>query len=238
MFKKISLTVVLALLLSAFAFVAQAQEALEAGVTVNGEITDDTPAVEYTYEGKEGQVIVVELFPVDITADYDQPKIIVNNSEGEEIFSYGSFGETMVAVVLPAADTYTIIATRDDETSVGEYTLTLLVPQELAIGDTVEGTVSTEVSAYYVVRSEDDFAVGFAREGVLPIEFTVNKLDITAFTGQSQQGILSGAQVVRGSLGNFAGGEVYLLYLTEPLFYFTLEVDEATFGLAIAEPLE
>jgi hypothetical protein len=145
-----------------------AQDALVSGETVTGEITDDAFAVEYSYEGTAGQIVVLELFPVDVLADYDNPAIVLLDSAGEELMTREGFGATTAVWQLPADDTYTVVATRRDGaegTSVGEYTLTLTVPQELVLDEPVEGSMGADSDVYFTYTGEEDFNVFLCSSG-------------------------------------------------------------------------
>ena len=123
--KKVVVLLLMLVALVGSTFSASAQDALKPGDTVEGEITNDNFAVTYDYVGIGGEVIIVDLFPVDILADYDNPAIIIQ-LDGEEVLRYDGYGETTVVTQLPEDGTYSIIASRRDDAdgdSAGEYTL-------------------------------------------------------------------------------------------------------------------
>lgn len=230
--------VVLCLML--FATQIAAQQVLEDGVTVEGEITDEVFAVEYTYQGLEGQVIVLELFPTDTRTDYNNPSIILLNSEGEELMRRDGFGRTTAIYPLPADDTYTIIASRRDDAqgvSVGDYTLLLTVPPELELEQPLDVTITSDDTLYYVYRGEADFNLLYARTGDFAPEVSVNTIDLRVTVGSLRAtGGLYGASVTQGVIGTFDGGEIYVIKLNRPLFAISFGVSSADVILELFQP--
>ena len=108
--------------------------AISYGQTVNGVITDDSYAQDWTFQGNAGDVVTITM--IDTSADNTlDPFLYLLGPDGSEIASnddaeadIGLFNSQIVGVTLPASGTYTIRATRFGEnfgSSTGEYTLTL-----------------------------------------------------------------------------------------------------------------
>ena len=144
--------------------VNSAQDAIEAGDTVTGELTEDTFAVEYTYEGKADEVVVITLAPVDVLGELNNPAIIVRDEGGDDLLRYDGYGSSTVVVLLPEDGEYTIVATRTDDaagTSIGEYTLTVVrtsgsVLVAVAHGQTVKDAAN-DAAAYVGIPGSPTF---------------------------------------------------------------------------------
>lgn len=212
-------------------FFVQAQEALTDGVGVEGEITNDTPAVNYSYEGEANQVLVVELKPADVFGDYDRPKIVVIAPDGSEVVAYDGFGTTRVVVELPADGTYTITITREDEESVGKYTVTASKPVTLALGEAVQGTITNEEIKYYVYRGDADFNVSFVRSGEFAPEISVNKL--AEYLEGTLDSVGGAYGVSKAEIGTFDGGSLYIIKVAEALFDFNFSTVTAEYSLTL-----
>lgn len=226
--KKFWVTLLLAILLTGLASV-QAQEKLEPGTPIEGSITADATAVEYTYDAAEGELVVIQLFPVDVLADYDRPAIQILDADGSEVLLREGFGATTAFWQFDEASTYTIVATRADDTSVGDYTLTLITPEALEIGDVIESSTDNDTAQFYSYSGDEDFLVFFARDGDYAPEISVNTVDKDVVPGRLQAlGYLGGAMVNEGAMGTFMGGTDYILAIDEALF-------DVTFGTATAD---
>ncbi len=221
-------------LVLSLAIAIQAQDALENGVAVTGEITNDVFAVEYTWAGLADQVLVIELFPVDTLADYDRPMILVNDPEGDILLSYDSFGKTTAVVQLPRDGAYTIIATRVDEAtgdSVGEYTLTVTEPVKLEVGAAIQASIDSETDQYYTYTGSGDFSLSFAKTGDFAPEVSVNVAAEYTEGGLDTVGAVYGAS--KATFGTFAGGSLYIIKVAEPLFSFNFTTITAEYTLEL-----
>ncbi|QPC80561.1 hypothetical protein G4Y79_12645 [Phototrophicus methaneseepsis] len=222
-------------------FSVSAQDSIKPGETVEGEITDDTYAVAYEYIGTAGEVIVVDLFPVDVLADYDNPSVIIE-LDGVEILRYDGYGATTVVTQLPDDGTYTITAGRRDDAdgdSVGEYTLTLRNPTPITIDEPQSNTIDNESTHYYVYDGDEDFMVSFARQGDYAPQISVNTVDTSATPGRLDAvAAMGGPAVTRGTMGVIPGGELYVLVVEEPLFSFSFGEITAEYALGLFLPEE
>lgn len=237
--KQIRVILLLMALLLATVAGVQAQDALEAGVAAEGTISEETTEVAYTYSAAAGEVVVLQLFPVDILADYDEPMIVIQDDSGTELMRRESFGNTTAVWQFEEEGTYTIIASRADEDSAGDYTLTLINPQELAMGDVVEGTTDNDTDVYFVYRGDDPFVVYFARDGDFAPEVTVNSIDTDITPGSLDvNGVMGGGSLTEGAIGIFSGGETHVIKLGEALFDFSFGTTEADYLLEIIAPGE
>ncbi|MCA9882061.1 MAG: hypothetical protein KC708_03800 [Anaerolineae bacterium] len=239
--KKVVVMLLALVALVGSAFTASAQDSLKPGDTVEGEITNDTYAVSYEYVGIGGEVIIVDLFPVDILADYDNPAIIIQLN-GEELLRYDGYGDTTVVTQLPEDGTYSIIASRRDDAdgdSVGEYTLTLRNPTPIALGEPVNNTIDSETIHYYVYDGADEFMLSFARQGDYAPQVSINLVDESATPGRlSAVAAMGGGLVTRGTMGVIPGGDLYVIAVEEPLFSFSFGNPTAEYALGLYVPEE
>jgi hypothetical protein len=241
--KKSALSLVMMLVLALVAVVGvQAQETLTDGTPAQGEITDDAFAVEYTYEGQADQVIVIELSPVDVLANYNNPALVLRDPAGAELVRYDGFGKTTIFWQLPETGTYTIVATRTDDaagTSVGEYTLTVVTPAELSIDTPVQDAVTSEETDYFVYRGDSAFLFTFARTGDYAPEFTVNTINTDFSPGRLDTvATVGGKSATLGSVGNVPGGSVYIIRVGQALLDLYFETVSADYAISLATPEE
>lgn len=146
MLKKLTSGFVFAFILSLSAFGVQAQDALTLGEPVEGELTDDAFAVEYTYAGKADEVIVISLKLADMFGDLDNPSIILKDAAGDQVLRYDGYSDVDVVWALSRDETYTIVVTRGEDeagTAAGEYTLTVTNPEELTAGASVDREITS-----------------------------------------------------------------------------------------------
>ena len=147
--------------------IANAPGTISLGETVNGALIQGPNA--HTFAGKAGQVVTIEL---DSTA-FDAYVQLKDSNEIElasDDDSAGNLNARIENFRLPADDTYSIVVSSFDNTATGDYTLTLSegggtvtpvpptnVPagSEIAIGDTVNGTLSGgSLTASYTFQGE------------------------------------------------------------------------------------
>ncbi|MCA9903182.1 MAG: hypothetical protein KC547_04940, partial [Anaerolineae bacterium] len=148
---------------------ALAQESMAYGDTVTNSITSDMFSFEYTFEGGEGDVVVVEMRRTNTDEDMTRPEIHLLASDGEEIattaetFSYGS---AVLVAKLTDSGTYTIVATRNDGAdgdNVGEFELELIQPVTLEAGaDLIDGEVDNVArDQYYYLPADGEVTVAY-----------------------------------------------------------------------------
>jgi hypothetical protein len=227
----------LAVMVPAF---AQDGTPIKANAPVTGEITNEAFETFYTFAGTADQVIVVELAPVDLSGDLDYPQVNILSSEGSILASYSGFGRTIVATKLPADDTYTITATRQDGaagTSLGEYILTVWVPQVLVVGETVQDSLTNTEADYFVVESADPFVLSFDRTGgdfnpalsISTISTDLGLLEVATLGGELVTG---GSIELEPAFGTASDG-VYVIDVAEALFDFNFEPVTADYTLTL-----
>lgn len=130
-------------------------------------ITSDEFAFEYTFEGGEGDVVVVEMRRTNTDEDMTRPEIHLLDSEGEEIATTAetfSYGAAVLVAKLTDSATYTIVATRNDDAdgdSVGEFELELIQPTMLEAGaDLIDGEIDNDArDQYYYLPADGEVTV-------------------------------------------------------------------------------
>ncbi|MCL4251498.1 MAG: hypothetical protein KJ065_25325 [Anaerolineae bacterium] len=146
---------------------ALAQESMAYGDTVTNSITSDEFAFEYTFEGGEGDVVVVEMRRTNTDEDMTRPEIHLLDSEGEEIATTAetfSYGAAVLVAKLTDSATYTIVATRNDDAdgdSVSEFELELIQPTMLEAGaDLIDGEIDNDArDQYYYLPADGEVTV-------------------------------------------------------------------------------
>jgi len=219
---------------------ALAQDALEVGTPIRGEITSDAFEVEYTFSGTADSVVIIEMLAEDDDGFINDlsAQLILLDSSGSVVVDTAdsfSFSDAVLVTQLPADDDYTVVATRADGRSgdtEGQYTLILHIPEVLEIGGKVEGTVTSEEGiTYYVIETEEDFNVSYSKSAgdynpqVLLSTIMDNNSDIEDYASVS-------GNVTNAVLGDMPAG-LYILSLQEALFDFYFDEVTAEYSLSI-----
>lgn len=237
--KKLLLVVVL--LIAAIATVpAAAQDAIPFNEIVVGEITDDAYAVSYTFEGAEGDIVIIDMGAVDILADLSEVVIELYDSAGTLIATTDdgfALSTARLAVQLEAADTYTVTATRAEGeagTSVGEFYLRVALPE--ALSTAVSATISSEeLPHYYLVDTTSSFGVFYTKSaGDFSPQMSIATLDDDSPDLAELAG-LYGDSVTTGLLGNFEPDMPYIVVMTRALFSFSFGETTADYTLEIIQ---
>ncbi|MBZ0281391.1 MAG: hypothetical protein K8L97_11680 [Anaerolineae bacterium] len=153
---------------------AQDTTPIELGSWVEGELTNATYEVKYSFEGKAGQIVLVEMLPKPGTYDLD-PALILRDSDGDILGQDDDFSYPVSAVVaeLAADETFIVLATRSGGStgsSEGEYWIRVNVVEPLTSGAKVEATLTTnseeETPNLFVIRPEEsgEIKIGFSQE--------------------------------------------------------------------------
>ncbi len=220
------------------ATVANAQESLAYGDTVEANMTATEYEFEYTFTGTAGDVIIIDFQPVDQFGDLDDPVIVLTNADGVVASTVNafSFGEATLFTQLPGDGDYTILATREGGVageSVGEFTLTLLVAEVLEPGAVVSGSsANDERLNYYTVNTESNFAVSYVKTGGdMPVDVILNTIDEES-ADLEELGLLRGAAITEGIFGVFPGG-LYILSVGEEQFNFAFDAQTADFNIEL-----
>jgi hypothetical protein len=241
MMKILRLLSVAALLLVIGLVSAQDAEGIAYGDVVEGEMTEDEFEFNYTFEGSEGDVIIVSFRPVEEFGDLDSPIIIITDADGDAIADTTDtfvFGNLIVAAELEDDGEYNIFLTRadgDSGESVGEFTLELINLPILEVGSPLEEeeTDSDSRSQYYAVKSEEDWGISYLKlDGSMEIEVTVNTIDSSS-AALTAIASVDGDLLTEAAIGIFDGGETYVVSIGEPLFAFNFDTVDAEYSLEL-----
>ncbi len=136
-------------------------QAIAYGDTVRGSITAETPVMRYRFEGRAGDIIGIRmntlsgsLDPYLVLLDETGARVAENDDDPQE----STLNAYLRRLTLPRAGVYTILATRYGEqigTTIGDFELKLEIletepaedatpapPTPIAVGDTVQGSIS------------------------------------------------------------------------------------------------
>ncbi|HLA42945.1 MAG TPA: hypothetical protein VJZ27_05890 [Aggregatilineales bacterium] len=238
--KRFFLALIVALAIPVIATVqAQGAATIEYGQVVTGTISNEQFEVPYTFQGTQGDVIIIQLSPVDILADLDQPAVILLDSNSGMLTSSDSFGTVTLAARLPADGAYTILATRADGragTSIGEFNLSLMRPPVLESGSQVEGSATSTGGTFFVYESGASFLISYNKtSGDFSPQLLVNR--IGSSNELEEVASLSGVGVTGGQIAIAGTGSVasttYVIVFQEALFDFNFEEVSANFTLVI-----
>ncbi len=233
-------SLVMSLLVLAFVMIAPSlaqNSTLTYGDTVTGEITNENYEVPYTFEGAEGDVIVVEMTMLEEGLD---PFLQLKNAEGE-IISFNDDGgiglnSVMGPFVIPADGTYTIVATRymqADGGSAGSFELTLNRTEitTIALNEQVTVTLDAEnTRVAFMYSNEGENILHLMGTTTLP-EDSIPQMHIEV-TDEGGNGLTSGYLDQQGNI------TIDPLYMTESGNYlFTLHIDPPYNNVGEVQPI-
>lgn len=243
--KRVFLTLTIVAVLLSMALSVQAQEAtpIVYGDSVTGLIDNAAPETLYTFDGAEGDVIIIEMGAVDALGELSAVMVKLLDPTGAEIGAVDSFATVVFAAKLATSGAYTIVATRYDETSTGEFFLNLIQPPALEVGSTVDGDVSNESSAYFVYDSEEPFVLSYTQvSGDFHPQVAVNIIGgFNAYytNGLSEVATLQGSLLTSGTLSITPNADVatgpYIISFSEALFDFNFDVVTAQFTVGVTQ---
>lgn len=233
-------SLVMSLLVLAFVMIAPSlaqNSTLAYGDTVTGEITNENYEVPYTFEGKAGDVIVVEMTMLEEGLD---PYLQLKNAEGE-IISFNDDGgvglnSVMGPVVLPADGIYTIVATRymqADGGSVGSFELTLSRSEisTIALNEQVTATLDAENTRVAFMYSNEG-------ENILHLMGTTTLPQDTVPQIYIEVSDTEGNMLTSGYLDQQGNITIDPLYMTESGNYlFTLRIDPPYNNVGEVQPI-
>jgi hypothetical protein len=228
-----------------FVLPALAQEGgtkIEYGQTVTGEITNQNFEVPFTFEGNQGDVVVIEMAPVDVLGDLNSPSVILLDAGFNMLGSVDSgFGTAVFASKLPGDGEYTILASRRDGRagdSVGQFTLQLIKPPVLKVGESIQDMVSSEATNYYVVETQGPFSISYEKLSgdfypavLIHLINDDNELEEVAS--------MQGKSFVQGTLGietaSITTSIPYCVTVQEALFDFNFDEVTADYSLTLTQ---
>jgi hypothetical protein len=238
--KRLSILFMLVCLLVPAAMV-NAQDTLEVGTPLAGEITNSSFEVEYGFSGTAGSIVIISMPTVDEDGwanDLDGQIILLDseNNVVSDTFDNYCYGCAVLVTELPADDDYIVLATREDGRSgdtEGTYEIELITPDVLGMGDSATGQVSSEGgAAYFTINSEEDFVMIYSKTAgdynpeILVSTISDNNSDLEGYTAASGQ--LDGV-----AMGNMEAG-IYIVKVDEDSQFYFYSSDELTADFEIA----
>lgn len=216
-----------------------AQEPLEVGVPLAGEITNAEFEVEFTFTGTGGDVVIIDLPTLDEDGYSNdlRGEVLLIDSSGSVVVDTSENYSFEVALVtqLPADDDYLIIVTREDgragETE-GTFEIELIVPEALGMGDSTTGSAGSETgSEYFVINSEEDFVLLYTKTaGDYDPEININVIADNN-SGLDDYATAAGA-LNRLAMGDLAAG-IYVVKIEDGFFSYYFDPVTADFELDV-----
>ncbi|HSS97306.1 MAG TPA: hypothetical protein VLK33_09760 [Terriglobales bacterium] len=157
--------------------VAQDATPLTMGESVTGEISADSYEIPYTFDGKAGEVALIQMWQAPDASDYVDTYIILQGPDGK-VFAENSndpalYSNSVVAAILPDDGTYTVIAARDGGRtgdSVGPYVLVANIVEPLKAGSKIDATIygydnkARNTPEQFVVQGSGATKISFSQE--------------------------------------------------------------------------
>ncbi len=239
MMKRLLVFVLLAVL--AMGATVQAQDSLTYNTPVTGEMTETDYEFTYKFDGTEGDVVVIDLEPVDPLGDLENPILMLQGPDGDMVgdtTDFFTFGSVSLALELPSTGAYTLTVTRADGDageSVGEFTLEVIQAEALAVGGAVSGSTDSDSrTQYYYVNAAQEFGVSYEKlTGDFYAQLAVNLIDETG--SLREVAVASGDEAERLALGSFDADTLYLVTISRPLFSFAFNTVTAEYELQVTE---
>jgi len=148
--------------MSSGAVAAQDKVALKLGEFVKGSLTPDVLEVSYSFSGKKGDIITLEVLPDPDQADLN-PTVELRNSKGETLAINDEFSFPLALAIaeLPADGDYIAVVGRsggkENGDSLGPYLLRVSVAKLVGSGSKIDAKISSDNNApsqIYVMRPE------------------------------------------------------------------------------------
>lgn len=242
--KTVLLTIMAAALLALMGVgLAAAQDdkmPIEIGEYVEGKITNKNYEFKYTFEGKKGDVISVEMMPT--VDDYSlDPYLILRDSDGDVLAENDDFGYplSLVVVELPANETYTVLATRNSGStgeSEGGFRLRVNKVELVTSGTKLEATITTDYENatpnFYIIRPE--------KSGSVTVAMSQDVNELFAALKVSTWDPDYGGELIVAELGNTAriskaslvldldSDQFYVIRVERSYSSYAYDIDEAT----------
>ncbi len=156
------ITVVWLGVMSIGAAAAQTNTTLQPGEFTKGSITDQAYEVSYSFSGKKGDVVTLEMMRDPQQDSSLDPIIELRDSSGQTLAHNRGFSWPLVLAIaeLPADGDYMAVAGREDGVmgkSIGDFILRVSVAKLVDRGTNISARVSSDVEAppqIYIMRPE------------------------------------------------------------------------------------
>jgi hypothetical protein len=218
--------------------------ALELGVWVEGDLTEEAFEQTYTLSATAGQTLIIEMQSAG--EDYLDPYLILQDAAGNVVAENDDASglDSAIVYTVAADQEFSLVATRAgqaDGSSTGHYKLRASEANVLEVGSSVTTTLSTvegqNLPSYYVITPADSatWAISFSQPGGdLYMGMALERLSdsIQVMEVDDTMSVRSGTLNV-----DLDGGETYLLIVQQSLYSWVFEemsVD-VTIDIAAAE---
>lgn len=238
----IILSLVAVMLIALAPSFAQDGGAIEYNSTITGEITNDNFEVNYSFSGAAGDVVLARVEPVEFFGGYADPVLTLTAADGTVLAYRTGFSSADVAAILPVDGDYTLTVGRADGasgSSVGEFYLSLWLPDVLTSGASVSASTDSDSVVYYVVKDLSAFTLAYEKSGgEFAPEISVNAI-VTEPNYADEFGYLetwaalNGKVLKAGSLSVDGDADVYVIKVAEALFDFNFFLVTADYTLTL-----
>jgi len=138
------------------------QDGLKLGEFIKGTLTDKIHEISYSFSGKKGDIVTLEMLP-DPVQDTLDPQVELRNSDGLTLAINDEFSYPLALAVaeLPYDGDYFAVAGRaggDGGDSAGDYTLRVSVAKLVSPGSVIHAQVNSDADApaqIYVMRPQN-----------------------------------------------------------------------------------
>lgn len=182
MVKRFAVLMSFALLMTFAAATVHAQDSIEYGDIVIGEITEKETEISYTLAVEEGDIVVLDLRRGKDSELYSTA-IIVQDPDGDEVVNTTedtSANNTISGFVAEESGDFTVIATRNQYSeTTGEFELRPTKARLLEAGDSVKGLVDNDsADVYYALPFDTETSVSYIQtSGDYYLYFRIYSLD-------------------------------------------------------------
>lgn len=187
-----------------------AQNSISYGDTVQGELTNSATKISYTFEGKRGDIAVVQMIAgVSNGAIGAQLNVTDSNAtklaDSAALIIFGRLGE-IVVVEVPSDGSYTINVESGSSGTTGTFDLVLLQAEFLELNSPVEGEAKSagddqreRYTNFYVVESRSDVELRYERVSgnYAP---TMIVLSVEGGNNLFERAFLGGSLLTKGSI--------------------------------------
>lgn len=223
---------------------AQDKTPIELGAWTEGELTNNEYEIKYTFSGKAGQIVSVEMMPKPGTYDLD-PYIVLRDSDGDVLGQNDDFSYPLALVVaeLPADEEYTVLATRSGGStgsSEGAFWVRVSQVELVEKGASLEATLTSNsekaVPSVFVIRPPENssYKIGFSQEvGDLTAALRVIQWDGSDYGGTNVISLDDTSKVSEATFTvQLDGGGFYAIVVREG-FSFVFDEVEATVNVTV-----
>jgi hypothetical protein len=212
---------------------------------MEGELTNAAHEAKYSFTGKAGQIVMVEMIPKPGTYDLD-PLVVLRDSDGDILGQSDDFSYplSLVVVELPSDEEYVILASRsggETGSSEGAYWVRVSEVQPVEKGATLEATISSNTeknlpNAFVLHPAENtSYKIGFSQKlGELFGNLKIIQWDGSDYGGATVLSMDDTAKVSEATFTvDLEGGQFYVLMVQQAFSSFVFDDLEATITVTV-----